>query len=176
VIVNQVVIWPLSYGFKVVEPVVIPAPSALPAMGARVGYLIYRVERRLRARLDEAVREHGLTTTEYVTLSVIHGREGMSAAQLARRAFVSPQAMNVVIARLERRQLVTRRPDTRHKRVLRTSVTGRGVEILERCDRSMDRIEDEMLRDLPANAVEALRRSLAACAHALEASRFRELL
>ncbi|MBV9005147.1 MAG: hypothetical protein JO181_10860, partial [Solirubrobacterales bacterium] len=67
-----------------------------PATEARVGYLVYRVERRLRARLDETVRTHGVTTTEYVTLSVLRHRDGMSCAQLARWAFVSPQAMNLV--------------------------------------------------------------------------------
>ena len=31
---------------------------------ARIGYLVYRLERRLRARLDQAVRTHGVTATE----------------------------------------------------------------------------------------------------------------
>jgi DNA-binding MarR family transcriptional regulator len=136
-----------------------------------VGYLVYRVERRLRARLDEAVRAHGVTTTEYVTLSVLRQRDGMSCAQLARWAFVTPQAMNVVIAKLEKRRLVRRRPDRNHGRVLRTSVTKKGLEALDRCDRSMDAIEDDMLRDLPPEVVEHLRRTLATCAHSLEATR-----
>jgi DNA-binding MarR family transcriptional regulator len=146
-----------------------PESSASPR--SRVGYLVYRVERRLRTRLDEAVRAHGVTTTEYVTLSVLRQRDGMSCAQLARWAFVTPQAMNVVIARLEKRRLVRRRSDPRHRRVLRASVTTKGVEALERCDRSMDAIEADMLRDLPPDVVEALRGTLATCAHSLEATR-----
>src|SRR5690242_20099057 len=92
-----------------VEPAVSTAVRAAPARsGARVGYLVYRLERRLRSRLDTAVRAHGLTTTEYVTLSVLRTHDGMSSAQLARWAFVSPQAMNVVITALQRRRLVRR--------------------------------------------------------------------
>jgi DNA-binding MarR family transcriptional regulator len=142
-----------------------------PGPRARVGYLVYRVERRLRARLDEATRAHGVTTTEYVALSVLRERDGMSSAELARWAFVTPQAMNLVISALEERRLVRRRPDPRHRRVLRTSVTAKGRQVLERVDRSMDAIEAEMLRGLPAAEVDALRTSLAACAHALESTR-----
>ena len=142
-----------------------------PATEARVGYLVYRVERRLRAQLDETVRTHGVTTTEYVTLSVLRHRDGMSCAQLARWAFVSPQAMNLVVSALEKRGLARRRPDPGHGRVLRTSVTAKGLTVLERCDRSMDAIEADMLRALDADSVELLRGMLASCAHSLEATR-----
>jgi DNA-binding MarR family transcriptional regulator len=154
------------------EPAAEPAPIGVePASHARVGYLVYRVERRLRTRLDEAVRAHGVTTTEYVTLSVLRQRDGLSSAQLARWAFVSPQAMNLVVSALDKRGLVWRRPDPDHGRVLRTSVTTKGVGVLERCDRSMDLIEADMLKDLNTDNVELLRQMLASCAHALESTR-----
>ncbi len=147
------------------------AASATPHARSRVAYLVYRVERRLRSRLDEVTRTRGLTTTEYVTLSVLRERDGMSCAQLARWAFVTPQAMNLVISALERRNLVKRRPDPSHRRVLRASVTAKGLRMLGDCDRSMDEIEADMLRGLPPDAVEELRTALVACAHALETTR-----
>src|SRR5664279_1711304 len=85
---------------------------------------------RLRTRLDEAVSAHAVTTTEYVALSVLRDRDGLSSAQLARWAFVTPQAMNLVVAALERRGLVHRRPDPHHRRVLRASVTAKGRKVL----------------------------------------------
>jgi DNA-binding MarR family transcriptional regulator len=136
----------------------------------RVGYLVYRVERRLRARLDEELRLHGVSTPEYVTLSLLRERDGLSCAQLARWALVTPQAMNLVVSALERRRLVRRRPDPKHRRVLRASVTSKGLEVLDQCDRSVDGIEADMLGDLPPEAVEAVRDALAACAHSLEAT------
>ena len=146
------------------------APAPEPAV-PRVGYLIYRVERRLRGRLDEAVSAHGVTTTEYVALSVLRDRDGLSSAQLARWAFVTPQAMNLVVAALERRRLVRRRPDPRRRRVLRISVTRQGLGILERCDRSMDAIESDMLRGLDADTLHTVRAALSSCAHSLETTR-----
>lgn len=117
------------------------------------------------------MRAHGVTTTEYVTLSVLRQREGMSSAELARWAFVTPQAMNLVVSALERRGLVRRRSDPLHRRVLRTTVTAKGFDVLEHCDRSMNVIEADMLGDMAAASVEELREMLAACAHALETTR-----
>ncbi|HUJ35049.1 MAG TPA: MarR family transcriptional regulator [Solirubrobacteraceae bacterium] len=142
---------------------------AKPAV-PRVGYLVYRVERRLRTRLDEDLRVHGVSTPEYVTLSLLRERDGLSCAQLARWALVTPQAMNLVISGLERRRLVRRRPDPKHRRVLRASVTTKGLEVLDRCDRSVDRIEADMLGDLPPETVEVVRTAMASFAHSLQAT------
>jgi DNA-binding MarR family transcriptional regulator len=157
---------------SLMEPVVLPSAAGVAdPVVPRVGYLIYRVERRLRARLDEAVKAHGITTQEYVTLSVLRERDGLSSAQLARWAFVTPQAMNLVIASLERRRLVRRRADPRHRRILRASVTRAGLRVLDGCDRSMDRIEADMLRGLDADTIATVRAALSSCAHSLEATR-----
>ena len=145
-----------------------PLGSAEVKTVPRVGYLVYRVERRLRARLDEELRLIGVSTPEYVTLSLLHERDGLSCAQLARWVMVTPQAMNLVISGLERRRLVRRRPDPRHRRVLRASVTAKGVELLARCDGAMDRIEADMVGDLPPETVEVLRSALRSCARSLE--------
>jgi DNA-binding MarR family transcriptional regulator len=144
-----------------------PVDSAEPTAAPRVGYLIYRAERRLRARLDEELRLLGVSTPEYMTLSLLRERDGLSGAQLARWAMVTPQAMNLVISALERRKLIRRRPDPKHRRVLLASVTAKGLELLERCDRSVDRIEADMLGDLPPETVDVVRAALRSFAHSL---------
>ena len=151
--------------------------TAVPKVGSadkatvpRVGYLVYRVERRLRARLDDELRVNGVSTPEYVTLSLLRERDGLSCAQLARWALVTPQAMNLVISGLERRRLVRRRPDPKHRRVLRASVTAKGLEVLAGCDRSVDRIEADMLGDLPPETVDVVRSAMGSFAHSLQAT------
>jgi DNA-binding MarR family transcriptional regulator len=149
---------------------VTPLTAISESIEPRVGYLVYRLERRLRTRLDKAVTAHGVSTTEYVTLSVLRNRDGMSSAQLARWAFVTPQAMNLVISSLERRGLIRRAPSTAHRRVLEASVTAAGRKVLARCEASMDRIEADMLAGLSDRETETLRSALAECARALEGS------
>lgn len=133
----------------------------------RLSYLVFRLERRIRAHLDEALARHGVTTTEYMALSELRLRDGPSSAQLARIAFVTPQAMNLVIRDLERRGLVRRQPDPRGGRVLRVALTRSGSAALRRCDRALDGIEDVMLAAFDEENRKTLADHLTACAHAL---------
>ncbi|MGH6656049.1 MAG: MarR family winged helix-turn-helix transcriptional regulator [Actinocrinis sp.] len=133
----------------------------------RLSYLVFRLERRIRARLDEALARHDVTTTEYMALSELRLRDGPSSAQLARIAFVTPQAMNLVIRDLERRGLVRRRPDPRGGRVLRVGLTRAGSATLRRCDRALDGIENVMLAAFDEETRKTLAEHLTACAYAL---------
>lgn len=135
--------------------------------GVRVGYLVKWVERGLRVRMDAALLPHGLTTPEYTALSVLHRRNDLSSAQLARRTLVTAQAMNQVVIRLEERHLISRTPDPDHARRQQITLTAKGKALLASCDRATRAIEEQMLAPLSRAQVEALRVSLEACVEAL---------
>lgn len=137
----------------------------------RLSYQVFRLERRIRAHLDEELARHGITTTEYMALSELRLRDGPSSAQLARIAFVSAQAMNLVIRGLEQRGLVRRRPDPRGGRILRVGLTRAGLTTLRRCDRALDEIEQVMLAALDEQDRKTLADHLAECARALHPER-----
>lgn len=134
---------------------------------ARVTYLVKQVERGVRSVLDETVRAFGLTTPQYAALSALARRGGLSSAQLARRAFVTPQAMNQIVTQLEAEALITRAPDPANGRILRAALTREGERRLAACEAAVDRIEDRMLNALDPEAVERLREGLRACSVAL---------
>jgi DNA-binding MarR family transcriptional regulator len=123
-------------------------------------YLIGRIDRVVRRNIDEVVRTHGLSVNQYTTLSVLDGRSGLSNAQLARRALVSPQSMNEVLLALERRRLVRRRAHPDHGRILQTRLTPSGRRLLVACDAGVRAVEARMLTDLSAREQAALRRGL----------------
>jgi len=137
----------------------------------RVSYLVKWVERGLRTELDAALAAHELTTPEYTALSVLHERDGLSSAQLARRTFVTPQAMNQLVIALERRGLIERSPDAEHRRILRTSLTRTGRALVARCDRATSDVEKRLLSDMSRREADALRQALASCITALGAGR-----
>ncbi|MEV7805464.1 MarR family transcriptional regulator [Microbispora sp. NPDC088329] len=143
-------------------------PAAQPAGPApRLSYLVFRLERRIRARLDDALARHGVTTTEYMALSELRSRDGLSSAELARIAFVTPQAMNLVIRDLERRGLIRRDPHPDGGRVLCARLTAEGTSVLGRCDTSLDGIETVMLAKVDDAMRETLRDGLSVCARSL---------
>ena len=88
-----------------------------------------------RARMEEVLRPLGVTLHQYTALSILERREGLSSAQLARRHYVTPQAMHQLVATMERDGLIERRPDEANRRILRAWLTGRGAEVLRPCHR-----------------------------------------
>jgi DNA-binding MarR family transcriptional regulator len=134
----------------------------------RASYLVGRLDRVLRRRLGVALEPHGLSLAEYTTLSVLRARGGLSNAQLARRSLITPQAMNEVLARLEERELVRRRPDAAHGRARPAELTSAGERTLRAADADVDAVEREMLEPLAARDRTRLTALLSSALQALE--------
>jgi DNA-binding MarR family transcriptional regulator len=139
--------------------------------GPALGYLIKWVERGVRQELDAALRPIGITASEYTALSVLGDRRELSSAQLARRTFVSAQAMHPIVIALERGGLISRRADPEHGRIQLVSLTARGVAALARCDQASAFVEKRLFGRLPRAELEALRRGLMKCATAMRRAR-----
>jgi DNA-binding MarR family transcriptional regulator len=133
----------------------------------RLSYVVGRLDRVLRRQLDERLRPHGLTTPQYTTLSILRSPGVLSNARLARRALITPQSMSQILAALEQRRLIRRKPDPDHGRVLRVELTPAGQTVLEECDRAVDDIERQMLRSLGARERSKLAPMLIECVRAL---------
>ncbi|MCB0010217.1 MAG: MarR family transcriptional regulator, partial [Anaerolineales bacterium] len=71
-----------------------------------IGYLIKRAQHALRLTIDNALAALGLTLPQYIALVHIQNEAGISNAELARRAFVTPQTMHRVVTGLAERGLL----------------------------------------------------------------------
>ena len=147
------------------------ADAAEPEVVApRISYVIARLERAIRKSINERVKPHGLTTLQYTTLSVLR-RQGrpLSNAQLARRAYMTPQAMSEVIEALESKGLIERTAHPNHRRVYPAALTPEGSRVLALCDAAVAEFEEGMLRDLDEDERAALTRGLTSSVRALGA-------
>lgn len=113
--------------------------------GPRFSYAVGVLDRSIRRSLGAVLRPFELTVAEYTALSLISRRDGYSNAELARRSFVSPQAMHEMISSLEGRGLLERAPSQSHRSIRHTHLTDKGRDLLERCNVAVDEMEEEML-------------------------------
>jgi DNA-binding MarR family transcriptional regulator len=134
----------------------------------RLSYLIKRVEQGSRSLIDEGLREFGVTLNQYTALSVLRTRAGLSSAELARRSFVTAQAMNQVVTALEQLKLLVREPDPAHRKILRAYLTPAGNRLLDRCDEVIDEAEATMVKDLSPTQLKGFLSGLAQCSKALD--------
>src|SRR3954452_13842715 len=86
----------------------------------RLSYVVGRLDRVVRQRLDEVVRRHGVSIPQYTALSVLRSKGGLSNAQLARRSLMTPQSMSEVLAALVEKGLIVRTAAPDHGRIKRT--------------------------------------------------------
>jgi len=108
----------------------VSVPERQPSLIYVIGRVDQGVRRELRARLAPLA----LSVPDVTTLSVLRGRSGLSNAQLARRALITPQSMLEVLASLEQRGLLARRPDAANARIMRAELTPSGRRLLARAD------------------------------------------
>jgi DNA-binding MarR family transcriptional regulator len=149
-----------------------PAAAALPTEELpRLSYLIYRLERALRRELDECVQGTGISPTQYLALSIMDLRSGLSNAQLARLCSVTPQSMSDVILALEGKGMIRRAPDGANRRILRTVLTSEGRRALEACDSAVEKMEHEFSGWLGADGRHRLRDDLMRCLETLKQRR-----
>ena len=118
------------------------------ARGPSLIYIVGRLNQGIGRELRTLLRSWGLSLQEYTALSVLELRPGLSNAQLARRALVSPQSMIEILAKLESRGLVQRLVDPEHGRVIRNHLSDGGKQALELAAPGVDALQDRIFGEL----------------------------
>jgi DNA-binding MarR family transcriptional regulator len=112
-------------------------------------YLVGRVNQGITREMRSRLAPWDLSVPEFTALSVLANRPGLSNAQLARRAMITPQSMLLILSKLERRELVRRELDPHHQRILRAELTPAGRDLLAEGDRVIGDIQDQILDGIP---------------------------
>jgi len=143
--------------------------TSVPRVTDSLKYLLKRVQTGLHAELAGALREHCVTVAQWAVLTVLDEEPGLSNADLARRAFVTPQTMNQTLRELEARRWVTRRPHPGHGRIRQAGLTADGRAVLRTCHQAAGAIEERMLAGLGPEDRQQLEAALRSCIDALSA-------
>jgi DNA-binding MarR family transcriptional regulator len=132
-----------------------PEPSLL--------YAIKQVELAVRSHLDDILKGSGITAVQYTALTVLHRRDGLTSAQLARNSFVKTQSMADIVTALEKAHLISRRRDPSDSRRILISLTDQGRDLLSQYDGAVRELEAQMIDGLTAPQVRDLRHALNHC-------------
>ena len=150
-----------------------PLRSELAAEQPRLAYAVGRFHTVLRAEMSRRLAPEGLSVPEFTALSVLSARGGLSNAELARRSFVTPQAMNQVLASLEEKELIARpAPGGQargHHRARGAKLTAKGRRWVMRAQALVDAIEDQAFATLGEDERRSLTEVLGVAAQRLAA-------
>ena len=96
----------------------------------------------------------------YVVLTLLAETPGLPNAELARKAFVTPQSMNEILQQLEASALVERQPNPSNARILNAQLTQTGERKWQSVNDDVLELEERLLLGLTRDEVRALNRSL----------------
>lgn len=125
--------------------------------GRRILYLVRRFHLLAHNRLKKITRAHGMTPAEFTMLSLVVSIGPCSAADIARRASITPQAVTQQIKQLEAKGLLFRREHNANRRINLIEVTSAGRARQEATDRQANALEQEFLEGFGEEAEAAIR-------------------
>ena len=80
--------------------------------------------------MDKKLRTIFMTLPQYSLLKVLENRGPMTGAKLAKDSFVTPQTMHTLLISMEKRNLISRTPETGNNKSLNISITNSGLSLL----------------------------------------------
>ena len=97
-----------------------------------LGYLLRQGSAAYRLKVERALADLRVTPPQFALLTMLVAYPGLSGAELARLALLTPQTVSVILANLERDGLVARRRHAAHGRIRHVDVTASGRALLAR--------------------------------------------
>jgi DNA-binding MarR family transcriptional regulator len=135
-------------------------------------YSLKRAELAVRGCAEVALGAVDLTPSQYFILFLVKCGEATSSAELARSMGVLPQSMTELIAPLEKKGAIVRRPDPGNNRILRIAVTSAGEKLFAKGTAAAIQIEKELLEDFDPRELATVNRFLGALTAKAEAHSF----
>ena len=148
-------------------------PSSIPAPGegkrgedGYIGYLLRQAAGAHRLRLERALADLGVTQPQFAVLTMLAAYPGLSNADVARLALLTPQTVSVIVANLERAGSLVRKPHAIHGRIQHLDLSDSGTALLKTCRERVHALEKELASDLSGEEERTIRRWLVAVATA----------
>ena len=137
----------------------------LPGSGKRgekghIAYLLRQAQAATRLKLERALADLGVTPPQFAVLTMLDAYPGLSGADVARVALLTPQTVGVIIGNLERDGALRKRPHPVHGRMLQWALTSRGSDLLDKCRRRVSVVERRLVTGLGAKEETSIRRWL----------------
>jgi DNA-binding MarR family transcriptional regulator len=147
-----------------------PPPPGRGKRGEKghLAYLLRQAQGATRLTLERALADLGVTPPQFAVLTMLRAYPGLSGADLARVALLTPQTVGVIIRNLERDGAIRKTPHPVHGRVLQWTLTRRGGTLLDKCRRPVKALERRLTDRLTAKAQATVRRWLSQIAADLQ--------
>jgi DNA-binding MarR family transcriptional regulator len=141
----------------------VKVPDAGEGKRGEAGYLAYLLRQAagaVRLRLERRLASLGVTSPQFLVLTMLDSYPGASGADVARLALLTPQTVHGIIGNLERAGLIARSAHPIHGRVQVLALTKAGQTLLSRCKERAAKADAEVKGSLSPDEEAVIRRWL----------------
>jgi DNA-binding MarR family transcriptional regulator len=126
----------------------------------RIGYLLQQAAGAFRLRMARALADLDVTPPQFAVLTMLAAYPGLSNADLARLALLTPQTLSVIVANLLRAGSVVRHAHAVHGRIQQLELSDKGRTLLAACRTRVHAIEVDLEGGMPAEDLRIVRQWL----------------
>ncbi|CAK7261051.1 MULTISPECIES: MarR family winged helix-turn-helix transcriptional regulator [unclassified Shinella] len=123
---------------------------------ALIGTTIHRVAQLIQQRIDQDIRDSGLTRLSWMAAAHVEDAPGLTIVDLADRLEVGPATAGQLVDRMVRGGWVERSPSLDDRRSQIVTATSKARAMLEELAPRQSALEHEILQDLSADERRAL--------------------
>ena len=109
-----------------------------------LGYLLRQAANTYDNRANRALSDLGVSSAQFSDLTILSAYPRVSGADIARIALLTPQTVSVIVANLEKRDSIERRPHPVLGRIQNLELTEIGRVLLRESRKRMHDIESDL--------------------------------
>lgn len=108
-------------------------------------------------RTDAHFAEFGVTSDQFVVLSLLAEEDGITQQELSVRSYSDANTIAAMLRLLEQRGLLKREPHATDRRARSVVLTRKGRQLTEKLQASLDEFHTDLFRTLPAGQEECIK-------------------
>jgi DNA-binding MarR family transcriptional regulator len=137
-----------------------PPGSGKRGEDGHIAYLLRQAQAATRLTIERTLADLGVTQPQFAVLTMLNAYPGLSGADVARVALLTPQTVGVIIGNLERDGAILKTPHPVHGRVLQWTLTRHGSNLLDKCRQRVTAVERRLVAGLDEREDAIIRRWL----------------
>ncbi|MBI3889028.1 winged helix-turn-helix transcriptional regulator [Candidatus Saccharibacteria bacterium] len=136
----------------------------------KTGYTIKQVQQQIHTAMEDALRPLSLSLSQYNVLKSLEASVLVTGAELARKAFVTPQTMHTILMTMERKELIAKATISGNTKSFNISSTDKGKIALKNADQALATLFEQANTSLTSKEYNELEHLLKKLSSGLKAS------
>ncbi len=93
--------------------------------------ILSRASRSVMDKVQDDIRNYGLNTTEFAVLELIYHKGDQPIQQIGKKVLLSSGSITYVVDKLEKKDLLERKPCPKDRRITYAKITDKGKELMD---------------------------------------------